>query len=185
MLMDDATLDAVRSPLFTLLQLMHCLSAVKVPGVGSTNSKKLNGSNVMSMEEATAIARQIEEQNLHSLYWLMSRSVRFLKLLSLRKRAHARQDLPEVQWGLLHGLSMSQLVDNRDGQERVESLLYSFVCNTNTNVTPTADSESLVQPYFQRSALSTFHLVRGTPFWTSARLNDELLKLLYVWSAVA
>ncbi|KAI2512730.1 hypothetical protein MHU86_1726 [Fragilaria crotonensis] len=148
MLMDDATLEAVRLPLFTLMQLMRkCfLRAVKeVPGVGSTNSKELSGSDETPIDEATAIARLIEERNLHSLYRLISRSVQFLDLLSLLKRAHVRQDLPEVQWGLLHGLTMSQLVDDRGGQERVESLLYSFVCNTNANVTLSADSEKLVE----------------------------------------
>lgn len=173
-LLDDLTLEAVRSPLFTLMQLMQQYfrrAVEEVPGVGSTNSNQMdidessvltgsmryqgalrlhgNGSDVMSMDETTAIARLIEERNLHSLYRLISRAVQFLDLLSLLKRAQVMQDLPEVQWGLLHGLTMSQLVENRDGQERVESLLNSLVCNTKVvegaNVTLTADSERLAQ----------------------------------------
>jgi nuclear pore complex protein Nup155 len=174
MLLDDATLKAVRSPLFTLMQLMQQLfrrAVEEVPGVGSTNSNQMdidessvligsmryqgalrlhgNGTDVMSMDEATATARLIEERNLHSLYRLISRSVQFLDLLSLLKRSQFMPDLPEVKWGLLHGLTMSQLVENRDGQERVETLLNSLVSNTKVvegaNVTPTADSERLAQ----------------------------------------
>ena len=174
MLLDDTTLEAIRSPLFTLMQLMQQLfrrAVEEVPGVGSTDinqmdideSSVLTGSmryqgalrlhgnvtDAVSIEEATATARLIEERNLHSLYRLISRSVQFLDLLSLLKRAQSMSDLPEVEWGLLHGLTMSQLVENRDGQERVATLLNSLVSNPkaveSVNVTPTADSERLAQ----------------------------------------
>jgi nuclear pore complex protein Nup155 len=58
-------------------------------------------------------------------------------------------DLPEVEWGLLHGLTFSQLVESCDGQERIENLLNSLVSNTKSvngaTVTPTADSNQLAK----------------------------------------
>ena len=174
MLLDDVTLDEVRSPLFALKKLMQDLfrrAVEDVPGVRKTDSNQMDidessvltgsmrfhgamrlqgaSTDIVSIEEAIATARLIEERNLHSLYRLVSRSVQLLDLLSLLKRAQFMSDLPEVEWGLLHGLTMSQLVETRDGQERVETLLNSLVSNTKAiegaNVTPTADSDQLAR----------------------------------------
>ena len=174
MLLDDATLEGVRTPLFTLMQLMQQLfrRAIEVvPGVRTIDSTQmdidessvLTGSmrfqgtlrltgtttDVLSIEEAIATARLIEERNIHSMYRLISRSVQFLDLLSLLKRAHFMPDLPDVEWGLLHGLTMSQLVESRDGQERVETLLNSLVSNTKvvdaSNLIPSAESDHIAR----------------------------------------
>ena len=77
--------------------------------------------------EAEEIARLAEERSIHSFYRLLSRTVQLLSLLSHLKRAHDMPDLPEVEWGLLHGLSIAQIVQTRDGQERMESLLNSLI----------------------------------------------------------
>jgi nuclear pore complex protein Nup155 len=174
LLLDDATLESVRAPLFTLMQLMQQLfrRAIEVvPGVRTTDSNQMDidessvltgsmrfqgtlrligmATDFLSIEDAIATARLIEERNIHSMYRLISRSVQFLDLLSLLKRAHFMPDLPEVEWGLLHGLTMSQLVQSRDGQERVETLLNSLVSNTKvidaSNLIPCADSDQIAR----------------------------------------
>jgi nuclear pore complex protein Nup155 len=173
LLLENETLQEVRSPLFSLKQIMQSRfrrAIETVPGVRKTDSNqmeidetsiitggmrfqgtlKLHGTtkDVLSNQEAVATARLIEERNIHSLYRLVSRTVQLLDLLSLLKRAHEMDDLPEVEWGLLHGITMSQLVQNGEGQERIENLLNSLVSHTNSSwsgVTPSADSDRLAR----------------------------------------
>lgn len=101
----------------------------------------------LSSAEGDSIARVIEERQLHSIYRLVSRAVQLLNLLSLLKRAQLMPDLPEVEWGLLHGLTFAQLAQTSDGHERVETLLNSLVSSgasaTNVPVTPSADADRL------------------------------------------
>lgn len=171
LLLDEKTLDEVRTPIFKLKKLMEKLfhrAVAEVPGVRKDSNRmdidetnvftggmlfqgamRLQGSSqgVLSREEAVATARLIEELNLHSLYRLISRTVQLLDLLSLMKRAQYMSDLPEVEWGLLHGLTVAQLVMNAGGQERTETLLNSLVSKTKVidgaNVAPSADADTL------------------------------------------
>jgi nuclear pore complex protein Nup155 len=103
--------------------------------------------NRFTPEDAGAMAKLIEERNLHSLYRLVSRSVQLLTLLSFLKRAQYLPELHGVEWGLLHGLTMAQLVQMRDCQERIDRLLSSMVSPSNSspvsNVAPTAESDQL------------------------------------------
>ena len=80
-----------------------------------------------SGKERQAKAEAIEDRNMHSAYRLLSRSVQVLNLLSCLKQAHANSRLPEVQWGLLHGLTFNQLVTSQEGQQRIETLLNELV----------------------------------------------------------
>lgn len=81
----------------------------------------------LSNIEAEHLARLLEEKNIHSTFRLVSRIVQLLNLLSLLGRAHDVLELEEIEWGLLHGLTMAQLVQTSEGQDRVETLLNSLV----------------------------------------------------------
>jgi nuclear pore complex protein Nup155 len=172
LLLEDSVLEEVRAPLYALMQLMkkHFQRAIsEVPGISPEDSNKMeidessvvtgsmrfhgnlrrqnNSTDVLTMEEAIATARRIEERNLHVLYRLISRSVQLLDLISLLKRAQYMPDLPEVEWGLLHGLTTSQLVECRDSQDRIETLLNSLVCTTHggDHFPPSADSDDIAR----------------------------------------
>ena len=99
--------------------------------------------------DAEAMARLIEERNVHSLFRLVSRSVQLLNLLSLLKRAQSMPELFGVDWGLLHGLTVAQLVQRRNCQDRIERLLSSLVSSAGSspvsNVSPTAESDELAK----------------------------------------
>mmetsp|Transcript_19161 Transcript_19161/g.29193 ORF Transcript_19161/g.29193 Transcript_19161/m.29193 type:complete len:1376 (+) Transcript_19161:217-4344(+) len=174
LLLDEATLADVRSPLFALKMLMKdkFQKAVEaVPGVRNLDSSQMeiDGTNVLtqsmqfrgtlrlhntasgslSQEDAEVTAHLVEERNIHSMFRLLSRVIQLLDLLSLLRRAQVMSDLPEVEWGSLHGLTISQLVQSRGGQERVDSLLNSLVSSSSspsyTNVIPTADSDAIAK----------------------------------------
>ena len=97
--------------------------------------------------DADALAKLIEERNLHFLYRLISRSVQLLRLLSLLKRAQYLPELHGVEWGLLHGLTIAQLVQTRECQERIDRLLSSLVSPASSSpassVSPTAEADQL------------------------------------------
>lgn len=84
-------------------------------------------STAMRASEADELAQHIEERNIHSLFRLVSRTSQLLSLLSHLRRAHFMPDLPEVDWGQLHGISVAYLVQSREGQDRVETTLNSLV----------------------------------------------------------
>ncbi|KAL3774656.1 hypothetical protein HJC23_002465, partial [Cyclotella cryptica] len=95
----------------------------------SRAAQKVNDSNQthdLTPDELRKVAYQKEDRNMHSLYRLWSRCVQMLNLMSCLKRAHASPALPDVQWGLLHGLTFCQLVTSREGQQRIETLLNSL-----------------------------------------------------------
>mmetsp|Transcript_26949 Transcript_26949/g.40789 ORF Transcript_26949/g.40789 Transcript_26949/m.40789 type:complete len:1699 (+) Transcript_26949:181-5277(+) len=173
-LLDEATLANVRSPIFRLKQLVKDKfqkAVATVPGVHSVDSSQMEiddtnvltqsmqfrgalrlqstASGTLSQEDADTIACLIEERNIHSMFRLLSRVVQLLDLLSLLSRAQLMPDLPEVEWGSLHGLTISQLVQSRGGQERVERLLNSLVSSSNstscTDLIPTADSDEIAK----------------------------------------
>jgi nuclear pore complex protein Nup155 len=51
-------------------------------------------------------------------------------------------DLPEVEWGLLHGIMVSQLVETRYGQERIENLLNKLVTSGSDQNTAIASADA-------------------------------------------
>lgn len=53
-------------------------------------------------------------QNIHSLYRLVVRAVQFLSLVQLLRHFQNITEFNEVDWGFLHGLTTSQLVNNED-----------------------------------------------------------------------
>ena len=81
----------------------------------------------LSHIEAEHIARQLEEKTIHSLYRVLARLVQLLNLMSLLRRAQDMVEFKEVDWGLLHGLTISQLVQCPEAQDRLENLLNSLV----------------------------------------------------------
>ena len=102
----------------------------------------------LAPSDVETIARLLEERSLHSLYRLLSRSVQLLSLLSLLKRAQLMPDLPEVEWGLLHGVTVAQLVQTSEGQDRIETLLNALVSSNKSlstaQVKPANDADELV-----------------------------------------
>jgi nuclear pore complex protein Nup155 len=172
LLLDDATLEEIRKPLYALQALMKDVfsPAIKtIPGVGSQVDDNMDvenengqehfltraleyqmhsragsgGSHHLRPSEAEEIARLTEERIIHSYYRLLSRSVQLLSLLSHLRRAQSMSELPEVEWGLLHGISIAQLVQTRDGQERLEGLLNSLITSDTKSATPSADANQL------------------------------------------
>jgi nuclear pore complex protein Nup155 len=101
----------------------------------------------LSPSDAESLARLIEEKNLHSLYRLLSRTVQLLSLFPLLRKAQSKTDLPEVAWGLLHGVTFAQLALSREGHERLEAVLNSLVTASPTSAgvadSSSADSDEL------------------------------------------
>ena len=176
LLLDDASLEAVRQPLVALQNLMrevlapavnvvpgadiHDANNMDVDNFGSGQDLFITGtmlyqhqlrakngvaaSGQLSHRDSEEIARLLEERSLHSLFRLVSRNVQLLSLLSLLKRAQFMPDLPDVEWGLLHGVSVSQLVQTCEGQERIDILLNAFVSsNKALLVKPAAEADQL------------------------------------------
>eukprot|EP00934_Nitzschia_sp_Nitz4_P004018 Nitzschia sp. Nitz4//scaffold51_size120721//106099//111539//NITZ4_003747-RA/size120721-snap-gene-0.26-mRNA-1//1//CDS//3329553922//4008//frame0 len=103
---------------------------------------------VLRASEADAMARNIEERNIHGLFRLVSRTSQLLSLLSHLRRAHLMPDLPEVNWGQLHGVTFSQFVQTREGHERLESVLNSLVASkalSSPGHNVSADAKKLAQ----------------------------------------
>ena len=128
-LLDDATSDDIQKPLIRLQDLMRELfpPAISViPGALSPDSDSMEISDMIredslltravqyqtqastnnlapSDKELRVVAHLSEERSLHSLYRIVSRSSQLLSLLSHLRRAHVTPELPEVDFGLLHG----------------------------------------------------------------------------------
>ena len=90
-------------------------------------AQRFDSSQYASSEELRTTAFRTEERNMHSLYRLLSRCVHLLNLMACLRRAHETSSLPEVQWGLLHGLTFYQLITSQEGHQRIETLLNSLV----------------------------------------------------------
>jgi nuclear pore complex protein Nup155 len=177
LLLEDDTLETIRSPLYAMQEVMRRVFGKAVENVPlSKNSANVvdqmeiddddnhyltrtleyqrrgqaqtTTDTLLRPPEAEELAQHIEERNIHSMYRLLSRTVQLLSLLSHLRRAHSMPDLPEVEWGLLHGISIAQLVQTREGQERVESMLNSLITSssmTSKKATPgpSADANQL------------------------------------------
>jgi len=131
LLLDDDVLHEVNQPLKELEVLVAQVFKKATESIPMTGG---NTSAVLTSAEAEELAQQIEERNIHSIYRLLSRTTQLLSLLSYLRRAHSMPDLPEVEWGLLHGIKVSQLVETIDGQGRIENLLNRLVTSgSNSN----------------------------------------------------
>ena len=153
-LIDESSVAEICRPLRNLLGVMKSKlspAIVKVPGMPSSQDMQIDGNkestpliqalqynshpqagqngvaSQLTPAEAEHIARLIEEKSIHSLYRLLARVVQLLDLITLLRRAQASSELREVDWGLLHGLTIAQLVQTSEGQDRLESLLNALV----------------------------------------------------------
>ena len=68
-------------------------------------------------------AKRAEEQSIHSLYRLVSRSVQALSLIDLLTYAHELDGVPGVDWGCLSGVMFKSWVVDREVHERVKGVL--------------------------------------------------------------
>ena len=183
LLLEDGTLEEVRRPLYSMQQVMSRVFAQAVESAplskNSANTPdqmdidednhyltrnlefqrrghaQIATDTLLRPSEAEELAQHVEERNIHSLYRLLSRTVQLLSLLSHLRRAHSMPDLPEVGWGLLHGISISQLVQTREGQERVEAMLNSLITSSDTSTsktttTPSADANQLAKLFAEQ-----------------------------------
>eukprot|EP00429_Kryptoperidinium_foliaceum_P002403 CAMPEP_0176014878 /NCGR_PEP_ID=MMETSP0120_2-20121206/7048_1 /TAXON_ID=160619 /ORGANISM="Kryptoperidinium foliaceum, Strain CCMP 1326" /LENGTH=1749 /DNA_ID=CAMNT_0017347829 /DNA_START=181 /DNA_END=5427 /DNA_ORIENTATION=+ len=162
LLLDDDVIDEILGPLDSMQQVIRRVFSKAVENVplsrnaSSNDEMEIDGDNyfltrmlefqrrgqnqggpsaVLGPSEANELAHHIEERNIHCLYRLVSRSSQLLELLSHLRRAHSMPDLPEVDWGQLHGISAAQLVQTREGQERLESTLNSLVTSASVKNT--------------------------------------------------
>ena len=161
LLLDDITLNEIRRPLMMLLDIMKKTfnrvvdsipGASKIdsmdihlnPGLITTTLQKQSraaqrGANStqlhdLTLDELKKVAFQREDRNMHSLYRLWSRSLQLLDVLSCLKHAHSSPALPEVQFGLLHGLTFCQLVTTFEGQQRIEIVLNALFSQSDNNL---------------------------------------------------
>ncbi|CAB9503985.1 pore complex protein NUP155 [Seminavis robusta] len=107
-------------------------------------------------KEKDRIARLTEQRKLHSLYRLVSRSNQLLRLFSLLVRAHETRGLPEVEWGYLHGLTVSQLALSRDGQDRIDKLVNQLIVADEVSqeqLVPSNEADNLAAEFSTQSYL--------------------------------
>ena len=173
---DETTLEEIRRPLVALQKFMLEIFAPAInviPGVQQQSMgnamdldegygnhitgsllfqgarRNLSAPGSMTAALAEEISRKIEERNIHALYRLVSRTIQLLSLVSLLKKIQFQPDLPEVAFGLLHGLHFCQLVEDKGAHERIETLLNALVSNRssdmNGTVTLSADADELAR----------------------------------------
>eukprot|EP00536_Pseudo-nitzschia_multiseries_P013005 jgi/Psemu1/210312/e_gw1.529.5.1 len=148
LLLDDDILQEVNQP---LKELENVVASLFKKAIESIPLKTVNNSAGLSIAQAEELAEHIEERNIHSVYRLLSRTTQLLSLLSCLRRAHSMPDLPEVEWGLLHGITMSQLVETSYGQERIENLLNNLVTSGFENMAmASADANHLANMLSQQ-----------------------------------
>jgi nuclear pore complex protein Nup155 len=142
LLLDDETLNDVAGPLVEFQNVLGRLhwAIVNVPTRMGNNTANRGGD---WLEHA---AHRIEERNIHSLYRLVARTTQLLNLLYYLYRADAMPDIPEVEWGLLHGIQMAKFVETSSGQERIENVLNKLVTSTDKTMRgPSADANNLAE----------------------------------------
>ncbi|KAG7360980.1 Nup133 N terminal like protein [Nitzschia inconspicua] len=142
LLLDDTTLNEVAHPLVNLKNAVDQLKPAIV------NVPTRTGSNAAPFDRdwADKTARHIEERNIHSLYRLLTRTTQLLNLFYHLSRADSMPDMPEVEWGLLHGIQFAQFVETASGQERIENVLNKLVTTMDkTTRGPSADANNLAE----------------------------------------
>jgi len=109
------------------------------------------GNGQLSSAEAERIAILTEERKIHSLFRLVTRVQQLLRLVALLARANSRPGVPEVEWGNLHGLTVSQLVQTSEGQDRLEKTLNSLVTSASDLSlgfsTPSLEADTLAKEF--------------------------------------
>lgn len=168
LLLDESTLEKIRRPLAALQRLMRDRFApaiLSVPGssaddvdmmdISETSDamtkaiqyhSQMNRQNdskdsIPHEKELRNVARLQEDRNMHALYRLLSRTVQLLQLVSYLRTAHLTPELPEIEFGLLHGLTYSQLVTSKASQDRIEAVLTDLFSRDSTMSTFGHDSD--------------------------------------------
>ena len=83
--------------------------------------------------DMNATARFLEESSIHNIYRLLSRTTQLLALWKLLHQLGQRNSvgLGEVEWGLLHNLTVYQLVCSPDAADRLTVLLQTMLLSLN------------------------------------------------------
>jgi len=159
LLLDEASLEQIKRPLANLQHLMREKFAPAILSVPGTNIDDVDMTDISettdvmtkSIQFQTQVtnqsnakvnfpkerdlrnaARLHEDRNMHALYRLLSRTVQLLQLVSYLHGAHVTPELPEVEFGLLHGLTYSQLVTLKASQDRIEAVLTDLFSRDST-----------------------------------------------------
>ena len=77
--------------------------------------------------------KQMERENLHGLYRLLTRTNHLLSLLRILRYSNSSKS--QISWGQLHNISIADLVCNPVAQERVDLLLDGFLESDDSNQT--------------------------------------------------
>ena len=181
LLLDDETISEILNSLALLVELMKDLFKKAIdtrPGASRQDTQMMDidrddgqhlyitdglihqshlrdssgaGGGQLAPAEAERIAILTEERKIHSLFRLVSRVRQLLRLVSLLAKAQNRPGLPEVEWGNLHGLTVSQLVQTSNGQDRLEKILNALVTSASDLnqgfYTPSAEADELARDF--------------------------------------
>ena len=165
LLLDDTAIGELLSPLISLehtLRDMFVPAIKDVPGASGlsnrmdtddaenlrdnhylTDSQQYNRSLTvktavpvnLTARDRDEVARLLEEKNIHSIYRLVARLKQLLQLIAYLLRIDDGGSLGAVNWGLLHGVTTAQLVENPEGQDRLERLLNGLLtASTNASL---------------------------------------------------
>ena len=158
LLLDESSLEEIAGPCQALLSLMKTVFTRAIDVVPGTLGQQLFGIETDSQEqhyftqalqyhsqfrsstgdsatpltpkECDNLAHVLEERNIHCIYRLVTLVVQLLDVLSLLRKAESTGGLPGADWGLLHGVTVADLVQTSEGHERLETLLNELVVAT-------------------------------------------------------
>lgn len=90
----------------------------------------------LSPKECDNFAYLLEERNIHSIYRLVALVIQLLRVHMLLRKSEATAGLPKTNWGLLHGVTVSDTVQSAEGHDRVETLLNEWIVSSASSSTP-------------------------------------------------
>ena len=200
LLLDDESLEGILIPLQDLLSLVKTVFSRAIDVVPGTLGQQLFAMDIdggtdqqqyftqalqyhsqfrttggdssahLAPKDCDNIAHLLEERNIHAMYRLVTLVVQLLNVFSLLRTSEGIAGLPQTDWGLLHGVTVSELVLSAEGHDRLETLLNELIVATATSSSPSllstqADqlADQLAQQcylYFSASSRFTYQGLR-------------------------
>jgi len=200
LLLSSQNLDAIRRPLANLTHLMRRFfpSATKRDALSTSEDHSSDLPDPSALYATAALrdhadrrARETptpssahaaclrrEDASLHLLYRLASRTVQLLSLLDVLCAAHKQHveggGLAEVEWGLLHGATVRDLVVEKEAHGRVQRLLLSLVTGAASTTPGGGESNKIVADRLASALGKQCYLY----FSDGARLSYEGFRVL-------
>ena len=100
--LSDTIMDTDESESFLAGRSNLMTSAVRYQTQTSSQNQQFQKMQ-HSEKDLFSTAQLYEERSIHAIYRIVSRSVQLLTLMSHLRRAHNNPELPEVDFGYLHG----------------------------------------------------------------------------------